>query len=109
MENIEQYKIVCLSQICVIYYFLLVDGKGFEFRDKQFLCMNLHCGTSQLNKVEIDETSKLNVANQALLAFQKVLQIERDGKRCHEAENIHAGCFQIVLNGRITTSTYATE
>jgi hypothetical protein len=35
--------------------------------------------------------------------------IERHGKRCHEAENIHAGCFQIVLNGRITTSTYATE
>jgi hypothetical protein len=72
--------------------------------------MNLHCGTSQLIKVEIDETSKLNVVNQALLAFQKVLQmLERDGKRCHEAENIHASCFQIVLNGRITTSTYATE
>jgi hypothetical protein len=35
--------------------------------------------------------------------------IERDGKRCREAENIHAGCFQTVLNGRITTSTYATE
>ncbi len=65
---------------------------------------------SQLIKVELDETSKLNVANRAFLAFQKVLQmIERDEMRCHEAENIHAGCFQIVLNGRITTSTYATE
>jgi hypothetical protein len=36
--------------------------------------MNVHCGTSQLIKVELDETSKLNVADQALLAYQKVLQ-----------------------------------
>lgn len=59
--------------------------------------MNVHCGTSQLIKVELDETSKLNVANQALLAYQKVLQmIERDRKRCREAENIRADCFNCV-------------